>query len=135
MLTVTGTLLDSSGNPIAARISFLSQSAPEIFGLSLIAKNTRTVKTDPTTGNFSIALAVGNYIVTVALASGVFGPSSTAGPGATVRIRGPTFNIALPYDNGTVNIDTIITTPFQPLPGVPPTNVFSIIGGAITFQG
>jgi hypothetical protein len=94
MITVTGKIEDTTGAALHATIDFVSRSTP-LAGSGIVTTNTDTrILSNPSDGTFSVALAPGNYTVTI------------AANGQTTS-----FNIAVLTGTGTAAIDTLVTTP------------------------
>ncbi len=93
MITVTGKIENAAGVTLHATIDFVSQSTPLISAGVVTTNTDKTIRSNPADGTFSVALAAGNYEVAI-----------------TAEGQATTFNIAVPDGNGTVAIDTLVTT-------------------------
>jgi len=88
MMTITGKIEDGTGAPIHATLDFISRSTPLIASGGVVTTNTDTrIKSNASDGTFSLALAAGNYQVTV-----------------TAKGQTTAFNIAVPPGNGAAQI-------------------------------
>ncbi|MDB6064949.1 MAG: hypothetical protein JWR26_1157 [Pedosphaera sp.] len=117
MLTITGKIEDASGAALHATIDFVSRSTP-LVGAGIVTTNTdKTIRSNPSTGQFSVQLAAGNYAVTIA-ANG----QTTA------------FNIAVPDGSGTVSIETVVSSPLVYANVAPMTVWNGVRQGHITFN-
>jgi hypothetical protein len=117
MTTITGKLEDATGAALHATIDFVSRSTP-LAGAGVITTNTdKTIRSNPSDGTFSVALAAGNYAVTI------------AANGQTTN-----FNITVPDGEDTLAIDSLVSTPLA-FVFTPPNTVFNgVLGGNLTFS-
>lgn len=117
MTTVTGKIENAAGSTLNAKINFKSASTPLAGAAGLITTNTsKTVRSDPATGQFAVALAAGNYTVTI-----------------TAESLTTTFNIAVPDGSSSLSIDQLVSTPLA-FVFTPPNTVWNGVRvGHITF--
>ena len=94
MFTVTGTIQDTTGEPLHATMDFISKSTPIAGGGIILTNTDKRVRSDPSDGTFSVALGAGTYNVIIA-ANG----------------QSTMFNIVVPSGTGTATLDTLTTVP------------------------
>jgi hypothetical protein len=93
-VTVYGTLLDVDADPLYAEVVAISSSGPTAMaGGILIASFTARVKTNPSTGYWSMTLEPGLYTIS-------FGYNNSSSPS--------TINISVP-STGTYSVDQLLT--------------------------
>ncbi len=92
MQTITGTLLDTAGQPVHARVTVESLSTPLFAASGVVTGNTTlSLLTDPDDGTFEFQLKPGIYQVTYATT-----PKQTS------------FRIEVTNDSGTASIDDLV---------------------------
>jgi hypothetical protein len=88
--TITGSILNTSGNAYATNALFAPLSTPLAIGANTIA-STSTNVVAAADGSFSVSLKQGNYLVTLG------------------NLRRDSFVISVPGDTSTYNLNTLIT--------------------------
>ncbi len=99
MTTVTGTIQNSQGAPLAARIAFTSRSTPQFEDGVIQANSKIVIANNSATGGFSVELAAGTYTVFI------------IGGGLTTQ-----FTIAVPAGDDTYAIDDLVSSSISDLP-------------------
>jgi len=98
MTTITGTIQNSQGAVLAARLAFTSRSTPQFSG-GVIQANSKIVIQNEDDGTFELQLAAGNYTVFI------------IGGGLSTQ-----FTIAVPAGDDTYPIDDLVSSDVAELP-------------------
>ncbi|EEF62094.1 carboxypeptidase regulatory-like domain-containing protein [Pedosphaera parvula] len=89
--TITGTIVNTAGLPLATNITFTPLSTPQVNGTNLVSSTINTITSSPN-GGFTNILNAGDYKVTI---------------GAAAR---DSFVITVPTNSGTFQMSTLITS-------------------------
>jgi hypothetical protein len=119
MQTVTGILESSTGELLHAKIVFESLSTPQAGASGLVTGNTKKiVRSNPTTGAYSVGLRPGFYQVTF-----------------QTKPKETTFKIQVTGTGGSVSIEQLVVDPLPTLPSQAPYLVWNgTRAGHITFD-
>lgn len=117
MTTITGKIESAAGETLHARISFQSRSTPQ-FPPGIVEVNTvKVIKSNASTGEFSVQLAAGNYRVII-----------------RAKNLDTVFDIAVPEGDDTFSIEDLVTSVVSALPGAAPYTIWNgQRAGHITF--
>jgi len=108
MITVTGTLLDTDGNALFSEVLATPLSTPVVSnGGNIVANYSALVKTNPSTGYWSMTLAQGDYTVQ-------FSYNNALSPTVV--------QISVPAGSGSTSIDQLITSSVTYTSSIPVQN-------------
>jgi len=108
MITVFGTLLDTDGNPLFAEVTATPLSTPVVSSSgNIVASVAAIVKTNPSTGYWSMVLAQGDYTIKFAY-NNILSPTSV--------------RISVPSGSGSTSVDQLISSSVSYASAVPVQN-------------
>ena len=107
-MTITGTILDATGNGVSALVAFESLSTPLVLANGLVIADSAFYIRCHSDGTFSVNLEPGNYLVVVS---------------ASQKIEQCSFNISVPNSGGPYTIDQITTTSLTYTYTAPPSQL------------
>lgn len=109
MNTINGTVLDTGGNDLGVLITVTSQSTPQFSGAGITTNTVATLRSDPTTGDFTLSLVPGQYLINFATT-----PNQT---NVTIVVPGG--------PDATYNFGDLVTTTPAIIPGTPPNMLWN----------